>query len=226
MIKLDKRLGMIAGLVRKGSRLADIGTDHAYLAAYLVENEICCCAIAADINVGPLKNAEETIRACGLETKIKTVLSDGLLSLEENCADDIVLAGMGGELIASILSQVQWIKNKNIRIIAQPMTHSEDLRSFLTDNGFKIEKEAACQDSRHCYCAIVASFCGEKKGYSPSYMYYGELPKNKDESSKLFLINQLKRLEIKRCALEKAQKNQEASEIKTIIEEIKKELNK
>lgn len=217
MIKLDKRLSMISSLVRKGSRIADVGTDHAYLASFLVESEICPSAVASDINEGPLNNAVLTIENEGLGDKIKAVLSDGLEALEENCADDIVIAGMGGELIASILSKVKWIKNDTIRIIAQPMTHAEDLRAFLISEGFEIIKESACIDGKHCYCAIVAQYNPENLCVPEHYIHYGEMIRNKDEASLLFLENHLKRLKIKFNALRLAGKHNEADEIEKAV---------
>ena len=94
-IKLDSRLAAIASLVRKNSRLADIGTDHAYIPVYLVNEGVITEAIAADINEGPLRNADKNIMLYGLCDKITTLLSDGLVRLPENSADDIIIAGMG-----------------------------------------------------------------------------------------------------------------------------------
>ena len=60
-IKLDDRLSAVAGLVRNGKRVADIGTDHGYLVAYLVENGMCPSGIPADLRKGPLENARQTV---------------------------------------------------------------------------------------------------------------------------------------------------------------------
>ena len=118
MIKLDSRLKAVASLVREGARTADIGTDHAYLLTYLIEKGICPQGIAADLRRGPLENARQTVIEAGLSDKIELILSDGLENIKENSCDDIVLAGMGGNLIAEILSKAQWIKNENINIVA------------------------------------------------------------------------------------------------------------
>lgn len=219
-IKLDKRLSLVASFVRDGSKVADIGTDHAYLPAYLLQNNVCKSAIASDINQMPLKNADETIKQAELEDKIKTILSNGLDNLPENCADDIVIAGMGGEMIAQILQRANWIKNKNIRIIAQPMTHAEAVRDFFLSNGFEIEREAACSDSKHIYCVISAHYVGKTQAKSPAYSYYGKLIENSDNDSKAFLKKQYNRLLIKYNALASSQP-QEASKIKLITDDFK-----
>lgn len=219
-IKLDKRLSLVASFVRDGSKVADIGTDHAYLPAYLLQNNVCKSAIASDINQMPLKNADETIKQAELEDKIKTILSNGLDNLPENCADDIVIAGMGGEMIAQILQRANWIKNKNIRIIAQPMTHAEAVRDFFLSNGFEIEREAACSDSKHIYCVISAYYVGKTQAKSPAYSYYGKLIENSDNDSKAFLKKQYNRLLIKYNALASSQP-QEASKIKLITDDFK-----
>lgn len=219
-VKLDKRLSLVASFVRKDSIVVDVGTDHAYLPAYLLQNNVCKSAIACDINPMPLKNADETIKQANLEDKIKTVLSNGLENLAENCADDIVIAGMGGELIAQILQKAQWIKNENIKIIVQPMTHAEAVREFFISNGFEIEEEAACRDSKHIYCVISAHYTAKIEQKSAAYLYYGELIKKTDDDSKAFLKKQYDRLLIKYNALASC-KSKEANEIKKIIDEFK-----
>ena len=137
-IKLDQRLLSVASLVRKNKVVADVGTDHAYVVAYLIENGITERAIASDINKGPLENARQTLVDCGIEDKVSLILSDGLKNIPENSCEDIVIAGMGGILISEILENAPWIKNDNMHIIAQPMTHAEVLRKWLFENGFEI----------------------------------------------------------------------------------------
>ena len=94
-INLDSRLSLVASFVRKGSRVADIGTDHAYIPVYLVQTGVSPSAVAADLRKMPLENAKKTIEQYDLSSKISTVLSDGLDGIEKNCCDDIVIAGMG-----------------------------------------------------------------------------------------------------------------------------------
>ena len=193
-INLDSRLTAVASLVRCNSRLADIGTDHAYIPVYLANKGVITKAVASDINDGPLKNACNNIMLYGLSDKIETVLSNGLEALPEGCADDIIIAGMGGILISEILEKCCWIKKNNIRIIAQPMTHAEKVREFFIKNGFKIKEEKTAEDTRHKYCIIAAECEGIIHKYPEGYIYYGELCRNSDLVSKDFLVIQRDRL--------------------------------
>lgn len=217
-IKLDSRLSAVASLVRKGSVAADIGTDHGYLVCWLIQKGISPRGIAADLRKGPLENAKKTVTECGLSGKVDLYLSDGLKSLPQNCADDIVIAGMGGILIADIISQAEWLRNNNIRIIAQPMTHAEILREFFIKNGFRIIEEKTATDSKHCYCVMCAEFCGEKINYSDSYYYLGELLKNDDIITKKYIEKMIFTLKKKQDALEKAGVSESDALKKLIIE--------
>lgn len=109
-ISLDQRLRMCADFVRQNARLADIGTDHAYLPLWLCLNGTCPSAIAADINPDPLSRGQAAIMNFNAEHLISTRLSNGLENIGENEADDFVIAGMGGELIAAILDSCTYTK--------------------------------------------------------------------------------------------------------------------
>ena len=102
---LSHRLRAVSDLVTQGNRLADIGTDHAFVPIFLVEEGRIPSAVAMDINAGPLERAREHILLHGLEDRIRTRLSDGLQALERGEADTILIAGMGGALTVRILQQ-------------------------------------------------------------------------------------------------------------------------
>ncbi len=225
MIKLDARLSAVASLVRVGSRVADIGTDHAYLLTYLIEKGICPEGIAADLRKGPLENARQTVIDAGLSDKVELILSDGLENIKENSCDDIVLAGMGGNLIAEILSKAQWIKNENINIVAQPMTHAEVLRQFFLDNGFEITKEKTAADGKRFYCIILAKYTGEKKKHDISYIYTGQLFENNDEITYKYIDKMLTTLRKKLSALVCAGKP-DKDNLGEIIDEIQRNMEK
>ncbi len=221
--KLDARLSAVASLVRNGSRVADIGTDHGYLLVYLIENGICPCGIAADINKGPLENARKTVVEAGICDKVELILSDGLKNITENSCDDIVIAGMGGNLITDILSACPWIYNENLHIVAQPMSHGEVLREFYINNGFKIVEEKTATDGKRLYCVISAVYTGEKSQHDISYIYLGELTNNKDEITKKYIEKILLALEKKYNALMKADKVDE-NNLGQIISAIKNKI--
>ena len=136
MQNLSKRLKAVASLVKKGSSVADVGTDHGYIPVYLIENDIVSSAIAMDINEKPLASCQALVKSKGLENKIQTRLSNGLENLKRGECDTVIIAGMGAELIVDILSHCDF-KNE-LHLILQPMTHPEIARKYLYDNGFEI----------------------------------------------------------------------------------------
>lgn len=222
-IKLDSRLSAVASMVRSGSRVADIGTDHGYLTAWLIENGVCPCGIAADINKGPLKNAEKTVVDAGMADKVELILSDGLKNIPENSCDDIVLAGMGGNLIADILASCPWIYDGKLHIVAQPMSHGEVLREFFVKNGFEILSEKTAADGKRLYCVISAVYTGTLTEREPSYIYLGKLTENSDEITRKYITKILTALEKKHSALVSADKA-EAKELEKIIISVKNKI--
>ena len=189
MLNLSERMLMAAKMVRKGNKVADIGTDHAYLPAYLVLNNITSKALACDVRKGPLENARKTVEHYGIDDKITLRLSDGFDKIEPFEADDFVMCGMGGTLMEQLVQRTHWLKDKTKRIIVQPQSHAEDIRRFFVENGFEILFEDACIDGGKLYCAMAAEYTGKITKKPISYIYTGELPKCKKEESRLYLEN-------------------------------------
>ena len=158
MITLDKRLSAVAALVRQGSRLADIGTDHAYLPVHLVQSGVCPSAIASDIGAGPLDAARRTVTENQLTSEIALRLGNGLATVSAEEVEDIAIAGMGGETIVAILEAAPWVKESRLRLILQPMTRAEDLRRWLLHNGFSVLEEHLITDGRHLYPVLAAEY--------------------------------------------------------------------
>ena len=156
-IPMTPRLLKIAEYVEKGERLADIGTDHAYIPIYLVQNGIVNEAVAADVNRAPLETASENIKSAGLENKIKTVLSDGFFCIEEDSFDTAVIAGMGGMLIADILKNAP----RGKKYILQPMKNLPELKRFLSENRYKVTAECLANEDGKLY-NILAVQDGEQ----------------------------------------------------------------
>lgn len=158
---LKGRLSLCAEYVRRGSRLADIGTDHGYLPIALCRSGKIPSALACDINPLPLRSAEKNIAENGLSDRIATRLSDGLKEIGADEADDVVIAGMGGELIAAILKDCEWIRDSGKRLILQPMTRHDTLIGWLYENGFCIEEQGAVYDNRKYYTVLRVRYDGE-----------------------------------------------------------------
>jgi len=162
-MKLTPRLQKIASLVPKNSVMADIGTDHAYIPAYCILNGICQKAFAMDVNSGPLSNAEETLTRYGISDKVELRLSNGLERLSPDEADTVVIAGMGGLLIKSIL------ENGNLKdgttLILQPMLAVKELRQYLYESEMAVDNEYLAKEDRKLYNIIVATV-GKKSEYT------------------------------------------------------------
>ena len=181
--KLTPRLMTAVPYIRGGRLVADIGTDHAYLPIYLCEqrrlspvtakNGETLCAIAADINKGPVERADQHIAEARLTKYIKTLQTDGLTGLDAFDPADIIIFGMGGELIASILAAAPWAGGTGKRLILQPMTHAEKLREYLLSAGFAIIGETLSREGDRIYQTICAEPAPE--GYTPPALSPAEL---------------------------------------------------
>ena len=177
-MNLDVRLRAAADMVPKGSKLADIGSDHAYLPiALCLENKIEC-ALASDINQGPVQAAVSNIAKNSLSGRIEAVRADGLDSAESFSPDCITVLGMGGELIVYILDKAPWVKNEKITLILQPMTHPEILAEHLAKEGFDIiDERVVCDGGRddRIYRIIKARFDGKVRILSDAEALIGRI---------------------------------------------------
>ena len=175
-ITLSPRLYAASELVRDGAFVSDVGTDHAYLPIALCLSGKIRGAVASDINKGPIEKARENIEKYGLCSKISTVHTAGLGGIEPFSPDDVLVLGMGGELIASIIADAPWVASKDINLCLQPMTHAEDLRRFLIENGFEITDERIVREGDKLYQIILASFTDKKiTPYAEEEFYLGRV---------------------------------------------------
>lgn len=147
----------MASLVPKGSKVADIGSDHAYLSINLVKNGIVRAAIASEVAAGPLANSRDEIKKNKMTEQIEARLGDGLASIEEDDNVDVIcIAGMGGLLIRKILDEGQ-SKLQNVkRLVLQPNVGEYELREWLIRHNFKITVEDIVAEDFHLYEIIVA----------------------------------------------------------------------
>ena len=171
-IELSPRLRAVAELVPSGTRFADVGTDHAYLPVYLIQEEIISGAVASDLREGPLDRARQTAERYGVTDKISFRLCDGLDRIAPEEAETIAIAGMGGETIAAILGAAPWTKLGGHRLLLQPMSALPELRSWLQKAGYVIRKEQLCREGKTIYTVLEAGR-GEMPPLSPAECWAG-----------------------------------------------------
>ena len=192
MKPLSQRLETIATLVPKGARVCDIGCDHGYLAIYLRLNGIAETVIAADLNELPLKRAEANIKKLNADN-IDLRLCDGLSGVKKDEIDTVIIAGMGGNVIAGIIERSEFSKSEDLTFILQPTTSAEVLREFLCENGFDVSSETVVYENNKLYSVMVVRFKGESKTYSNGFYYIGKVTPNTEDGVK-YIKKQQKRL--------------------------------
>ena len=175
MIRLDDRLGSVAELVGNCKLAADIGSDHGYLAIYLVQSGQAEKAIAADINRGPLEASKRNIMKENLEDRIVTRLSNGLANICDLRPDSVIIAGMGGELIYDIISNApcDYCRWQKPSLILQPMSSVYELCCILANEGFEIEDERLSFSSGKLYRAMRVKYSGVKQDLSLLELHIG-----------------------------------------------------
>ena len=189
-LPISKRLLCCAELVPPGGTVADVGTDHGYLGIYLLQSGKCAHVIAADLREKPLASARANAAAFGVSTafplgadageplnaqaeisgSMEFVLSDGLQNIKPGSFDTLVLAGMGGDLIAHILADAPWLDSGAYTLILQPQSAANDLRCWLGERGWAIERERLVRDGHFLY-AVMAVRPGQGSALTPGEQY-------------------------------------------------------
>ncbi|RBP45515.1 tRNA (adenine(22)-N(1))-methyltransferase [Garciella nitratireducens] len=155
-MNLTPRLQKIVNHVPEKTICGDIGTDHAYIPIYLVQNKICPKVIATDICKGPLEIAQKQIKVSGFQKQIEIRLGNGLKPIEPGEIETVIIAGMGGLLIRDILECSKETTKKIKIFILQPMSAQRELRQYLIKNNFKIIKEDLAREDQRIYEIIIA----------------------------------------------------------------------
>ncbi len=140
-MKLTPRLEKIASMIPNCNRIGDVGTDHAYIPVALVERNIVGQAIASDIVNGPVQNAKKTVERYGMTESVEVRKGPGLAPYTIGEIQGVIIAGMGGALIADIIKADFELAKSLDFMILQPMIGQEVLRAYLEDNGFEIIEE-------------------------------------------------------------------------------------
>ncbi|MEG1874833.1 MAG: class I SAM-dependent methyltransferase [Angelakisella sp.] len=200
---MDERLTLISQMVKPCRYAADIGTDHGYLICALVGQGIAQRGIAADINPQPLEKAVRQIAACGLQEHIHTLCTDGLCGIGEQ-VDAVILAGMGGELIARILDDWRYSRRADVSFYLQPMTKAERLREYLYQAGFSIQQERCCVAAHRPYSVMEVIFTGQAKEATPLELWLGAIDPAAGAGEQAYCSRLRAKLERKQNGLQQA----------------------
>lgn len=219
LFSLGGRLALCASMVRPQAALADVGTDHAYLPVWLAKQGAISKAVASDIRPGPLERAKQNIERYGVENLVTARLSDGLDAILPEEADDIIIAGMGGLMMADIIRRAPWLKNSAKRLILQPMTHAEDLRRSLSEQGFSILHEQAVLDERHVYTVMLCVYRPQDRMAGGLFPYIGGLTSETPEN-RMYLRREMRRLQKRSDGLRLQGDGEQAAELFRIREQI------
>ena len=178
MIELGERLRRVASFVPNGSKVCDVGSDHAYLPVYLIQKDQITCAIAGEVVEGPYLSAKQTVRDYRMENRIEVRLGDGLQILsKEDEVTAVTICGMGGELISRILEAGYkgGHLNGRERLILQPNVAEHFVREWLMNHSYHIVEETVVEDNHRLYEIIVAEPVDKRVEYTELELKYGPI---------------------------------------------------
>jgi len=156
-IKLTKRLLTLVELIEKGASVADVGTDHGHLPVYLAQSGFVKRIFATDISAASLAAAQRSAKDFDISEAITFIIAPGLDGIAPADVDTIIIAGLGGETIISIIENAPWTKNQNVTLILQPQSKIDLLCRFLYDNGYEILQTKSILDKKKYYTVILAT---------------------------------------------------------------------
>jgi len=186
-IKLPERLMVIAGYIEKDAAVADIGTDHGFLPAYLAQNKLARRIIASDISAGSLDSARRTAEKFGVTKMISFAVAPGLEGLDEKTADTVVIAGVGGETIAGILRDAPWTREHGVSLILQPQSKTGELCLWLRKSGYIIRNAKLAFDSGRIYVIMLIRGGDSDSELEPELELLTRLMYNRDPLFKSYL---------------------------------------
>ncbi len=169
-IRLTPRLLTAAELVEPGARVADVGTDHGYLPVWLRQTGRSPFVVASDLRPDPLASARASAARWDV-TGIDFRLCPGLEGIAPREVDTVVIAGMSGETMVSILSDAAWDWTGK-RLILQPMTKRPELLTWLYDHGLHLCRETLVPEREKLYWVLCAE-PGREPLPRPAHLWAG-----------------------------------------------------
>ena len=171
---LETRLAHLAAMVDENTRLADTGTDHAYLPIDLVKSGKTQFAIASDVAKGPLDNAKTDILEAGLSNQIQTRLGSGLETIKpEDKIETVVIAGMGGKLMTDLLEAAKEKDELYPTLILEPNIGEPGVRKWLMEHNYQIIQEEIIDTAGHIYELIKAILTDKMHQLSDKEILFG-----------------------------------------------------
>ncbi|MEM7154214.1 MAG: class I SAM-dependent methyltransferase [Myxococcota bacterium] len=156
LVELGSRLRTVAALVPVGARLADVGTDHAQLLAWLRARGRIERGIGVDIAEGPLRQAEATLRAAGIDD-VQLRRGDGLTPLRPGEVDTVSIAGMGGARMMRLVDTASAVVSGLSRLVLQPNTEWTNVRRWIGERGFALDDERMVEDRGKFYVVLAVN---------------------------------------------------------------------
>ena len=154
-LPISKRLLACAAVVEPGQRVADVGTDHGYLAIYLLQSRLASRVLAADVAPQPLARARENARRFGVREGLSFHQCDGVRGLPRDF-DVLLMAGLGAETMVGILRGGPWLRSGGYRLVLQCQSSQNELRQYLSEAGWTITREEPVRDGKFLYTVLEA----------------------------------------------------------------------
>ena len=173
--KLTKRLALAAEYVRPGKAVADVGCDHGKLSAFLLQSKKTPFVYATDIRKKPLQKAEKMLSDLGYDGQYSCINTDGLNGIKAEEVDDVVMAGIGADVTAHIISDARWLYDHDKHLVLVPASKRERLRRFLAAEGFETDREEAVFDHGHCYNVMSVYYTGNCRELSVKEAWLGKI---------------------------------------------------
>ncbi len=213
-IKLSPRLNAIAGFITPCKSLIDVGTDHGYIPVYAAQNALAEKITATDIVPGPLESAKRSAHTYEVYDKIKFLLSNGLDGIDRDDVDTVIISGLGGETIISILEKAYWLKTKDVTLIIQPQSKIGELNLWLEAEGYVINDAALVEDEGKLYIIYKVTTGESRQMVSTAEIYVNRiLMDKKDPLLPRYLEELIRKAEYALTGMQKAKRAVSSAEI-------------
>ena len=187
------RMQFLADQIPECRCLLDVGCDHGKLSAFLLKSGRADYVYATDIREQPLEKAAALLSSGEFDGRYECVLTDGLNGLPGERISDVVISGLGDDVIEHVITETPWLKDAEKRLVLVPSSRHEKVRAFLAREGFKITDETAVFERKHCYTVINAVYSGIPKEADILDRWLGKIDTGTEDGQK-YLNNIVKRL--------------------------------